>query len=1001
MASSSSSSIPKERNSIIQRYIPRLITSLTNFNPNEENYKLCLQFVWSNVKHHRYLSISRHEVKRDIEGICEKFKLNNFHEEEREFRKICECTLANELVINHYERDAIYSIFTLLMTLAYDPIGKLKEKKRKGSPVFKRMKNFEEKRVRESKNFIDSLLDDNFKFPSKKIDLDSQNESELSEWTEEEDDDEMYKLISGTSGSENDDENTSRVNTSQKPLYLLPPKIPDVYRKISLERRENDNWLDENIHSVWWNTKEVTVCEVISTHPAANFNSDWQHHLIKRSLGLIKPQPISLLSEYCLLREIFWMFLNAVNCKFFMLYNNVISIRSNVSLPSTTLHSLSNFLEDLVTSMNIMYELRRSIRYSANNFALSHTLENYYDTVRKFLDEICDFILEQENILREGVELYTIIRFKTDFRIHAKMLEMLWEIHKTSILDEKSNYSHISALHLLASLNNNICQASNKEKRNLSMTLLMACLKPFIRIFDLWWTEARLHDLKQEFVVEKLLDENSDNGELIVPRLFERNKEQTFFIGDSVSNGILKDPIIKIMLFYAIEASMTLGIVSKLDRIHEMRKINIQTKTLYEDFMERIFTDIKEYSFNYVGEIIDDNEQKENEGNKSEIITNDQRVIDEIKTSMIAEKDDLMLLVFSSTFENHKSTDNKSTGKRFYENSVDIYKSLNRATDSLFLPLENRIEKTIKELLAKKISIVEKFVMEIYINEYFLEQRFREIRQVFFLESNELMNYFCKKIFPQMENCGDATWANPYLMTIAFNEAICSDRTYTTIFNVNVNKKYDHISVLDAIDSVTIHFNVDSIFECIFTVDAKEKYNEVFRFLLKIKWSQRILNYLRYPEFFKRRKPFAKLQMLDLVMKRLALTRFCMQQALNTIHNHIMVNLQGISHQFDLNVSKSKKINEIIQSHKNFVDIFHRKSFLNKQSKRTRGIIIEMLKLSKVIRDEWYSITAFHTLDCAGKIDDSHSLAKFNLTTIEIEKAFMQCEIQLKNLLDN
>lgn len=142
------------------------------------------------------------------------------------------------------------------------------------------------------------------------------------------------------------------------------------------------------------------------------------------------------------------------------------------------------------------------------------------------------------------------------------------------------------------------------------------------------------------------------------------------------------------------------------------------------------------------------------------------------------------------------------------------------------------------------------------------------------------------------------------------------------------------------------------------------------------------------------------MKMLDLVVKRIALTRFSMQQALNTIHNHIMVILQGISHQLENNISKCERINEIIQFHSKFVDSFYRKSFLSEESKRTRGIIIEMLKLSKVIKDEWNNIETFHALDSVGKIDDTLSLAKLNVNTIEIERAFKACESQLKNLLD-
>lgn len=113
-----------------------------------------------------------------------------------------------------------------------------------------------------------------------------------------------------------------------------------------------------------------------------------------------------------------------------------------------------------------------------------------------------------------------------------------------------------------------------------------------------------------------------------------------------------------------------------------------------------------------------------------------------------------------------------------------------------------------------------------------------------------------------------------------------------------------------------------------------------------------------------------------------------------------MVMLNGLSHQLDLNIAKTKKITELILHHQSFVQNFHSKAFLDAKSSKTLGIIVEMLKLSKVIKDEWNNIEYFATLDAAGKIDDSESLLKLNTNTMEIEKAFKACENKLKDLLE-
>lgn len=67
-----------------------------------------------------FFQSTQHEVKREIEGICEKLKLNNFHEEEIKFLKMVEESVSHELSVDYYEKDVMYGIIGLLTTLAYE-----------------------------------------------------------------------------------------------------------------------------------------------------------------------------------------------------------------------------------------------------------------------------------------------------------------------------------------------------------------------------------------------------------------------------------------------------------------------------------------------------------------------------------------------------------------------------------------------------------------------------------------------------------------------------------------------------------------------------------------------------------------------------------------------------------------------------------------------------------------------------------------------------------------
>lgn len=736
--------------------------------------------------------MNSHEVKRDIDGICEKLQFSNFHDTSKKFRRIVEETVTHELAVEHYEKDVIYGILSLLTSLAYDPIGNLKTKIRKGEDVI----TFKPASLRKPKTsdvFISSLLKDNFKLT--KIDTDS----ELSEWTDSDDE------------KEEDSDATVDENPIAAPKFasnLKPPQKPSVIKTVTIENPEK--WLCDNIQHSWW-TDDITANGINSSHPAANFCVLWQKHLSDKSLGFIKPRPLSLISEYCLLREIFWMFLNPVDCKFFRLVGNEITLRSDVTMPSTMPESLGIFLGDFLRSMNLMYCMKSDYNKSIQS-TISHTLETYYKALESILDQITNFILEQEATVKGRQETYTIVTLHNNIQPHAKMLEMLWSIHSSSVLDDQKFPPHICATFLIATLNSHVESSCSKEKKNLAILLLMTCVKTYLDIFEIWWTEARLDDLNSEFLMEKVDDEEL---EAFRPRLLEKSKVKSFYLNDAVSKKIKADAIVNIMLSYAIKASFTLNIISKLDRVHEMKQIVNDSASLYDELVIRIDNEIEKFSLNKKIEKPDEEKEEKPKSSKN------QRLADDIRNGMLEDGDDLMLLAFQSTFDRLSREEIPES-----KPSIDIREVLNQATGFLLIPLEHSIQRIISDLLNKKISIAESFVMNIYNNEFHVAHHLQEIRRVFFLESNELINFFYSTLFPQIED-SESAWADPYLLTVAFNDAIGHNRQpSSTLFSVEVNRKFGLHSVLDAINELSIFYNVNQNLMNIFTPKSLSAYNQ-------------------------------------------------------------------------------------------------------------------------------------------------------------------------------
>lgn len=72
--------------------------------------------------------------------------------------------------------------------------------------------------------------------------------------------------------------------------------------------------------------------------------------------------------------------------------------------------------------------------------------------------------------------------------------------------------AHICAIHLLTKLLVEINAASDREYANLAATLFIKSLKMYLNIIDLWWTECRLEDWQNEFLIEKYVSEAHNNA---------------------------------------------------------------------------------------------------------------------------------------------------------------------------------------------------------------------------------------------------------------------------------------------------------------------------------------------------------------------------------------------------------------------------------------------------------------------------------------------------------
>lgn len=161
------------------------------------------------------------------------------------------------------------------------------------------------------------------------------------------------------------------------------------------------------------------------------------------------------------------------------------------------------------------------------------------------------------------------------------------------------------------------------------------------------------------------------------------------------------------------------------------------------------------------------------------------------------------------------------------------------------------------------------------------------------------------------------------------------------------------------------------------------------------------MNELRFPEFFKKRPPYAKLQLIDIVIKRLALARFWIQHCISSCHNHFMMSLQSLSKELDARVKKAENISEFIDCHEAFINTSYKYTLQTNENSDIYELIIQMLKLAGVLKNEWSNVITDYDLDQQGKIESSHTMQEMNASANKIENSYILFHAKLKSLLND
>lgn len=209
---------------------------------------------------------------------------------------------------------------------------------------------------------------------------------------------------------------------------LKPPEKKPIL--VEFDSSKSIEWHQKNIQKPWW--RLPNRCEV------------------------------TILSEWCLLREIIWTLqLNPLEnsaaherfSKFFSLntMSDEITVNPDVSLINMTVASLQSILSEFASAATKLYRFRRFLAAvfqppSVNRFLESvqlapHSIQCYANGVDNFLQIILKTIgdLEIEIIQQDFTETYTVIYLHNRLLPHFRIINILYDIHQNVYIDFKTN----------------------------------------------------------------------------------------------------------------------------------------------------------------------------------------------------------------------------------------------------------------------------------------------------------------------------------------------------------------------------------------------------------------------------------------------------------------------------------------------------------------------------------------------------------------------------------
>ena len=601
-----------------------------------------------------------------------------------------------------------------------------------------------------------------------------------------------------------------------------------------------------------------------------------------------------MLTEYQAMREIIWTMRQA-DCE-------SVIFQSNVCLSSVTKDSFKQnivFFENIVKNLRRLQEFQDSLSSEAPPF----TLEAYSLALRRVISDFSAELIEAEKIIVKQEEDFTLFDLREKLICWEKVLDRLCAAHRLSTANEEGCSNWKRAVQLICTL----YKSYQTTGDGLFLDLYLESCKPYLRIIGVWISQGRLEDYRDEFLIHTA---DCEERRFWFDGYKERSDWREFLREKSLELPEMFSHILPKVLISGKSIEI-LALLNKTNPWSEDGGETVPRLDLFSEFYESVKTDLKSCSASSYSRTDD----KVGEDELDHVAAKDHLADQEI--------DPYMVMAFRQVLT-ASSTEKESLLVRDKGDKINL-------TDAL-TPVNCILQRKLTPLIETYYLKSCKSLMNLVVNDLALGKHLNIARKVFLLEAGDLMHEFYLNLFDKFDT-GDCSGMSATLLLLDCLGKRFPDECESFLITFADESAPD-------LESMTLSYRVDWPLYFIFNRNTMKMYNEIFKFLLRVKRSLWTLQQIQAKDLI------GKGDFDDNRLHRVLLLRAWMLHFLGSVHSYFMSRiLHSTEIELQSSLSACEDFDQIIETHSEFISGVYDRCFLHQSAKVLRDAVVKVLNI--------------------------------------------------------